>query len=321
MPVLLLLIKPGVIIMKLYSKEEIAKQMRLHYNENKTITMKSFNENKNVCCSTTVKRYFGTWNNAKKETGFISGVEYNKSKLLNIIKEKINSGEIRRISDIDRIDGLPSYKYIKKLWTIEEMEKIFGIKIKKYAYTMESIVLQYNKVKMKHDKITFELLKKETGISAGTIRKYFKSWNMFLKYMGEEPNHVITSVTHTNEELIELYRKLSIKIGKERYGATSRDLKEHNFPYSKSVLASRFTSLNHLRKIAGFEIKREITPKYSKQGIKLMLYTKYKKYGRKLTQTEIAENDSLPNPSSIFYYFQTTKISDVWREVLNEKKM
>ena len=51
-----------------------------------------------------------------------------------------------------------------------------------------------------------------------------------------------------------------------------------------------------------------------------MLYTKYKKYGRKLTQTEIAKNDSLPNPSSIFYYFQTTKISDVWREVLNEKK-
>ena len=34
---------------------------------------------------------------------------------------------------------------------------------------------------------------------------------------------------------------------------------------------------------------------------------------------EIEKNDSLPNPSSIFYYFQTTKISDVWKEVLNEK--
>ena len=305
--------------MKLYSKEEITKQMRLHYSEKKTITMKSFNENKNVCCSTTVKRYFGTWNNAKKEIGLSSGIEYNKLKLLAALKEKINSGEIKRISDIDKIADLPSYKYIKKLWTIEEMEKIFGIKIKKYSYTAESIALQYNKVKKKHNKITFELLKKETGISAGTIRKYFKSWNMFLRYMGEEPNHIITSVTHTNEELIELYRRISIKIGKEKYGATSRDLKEYDFPYSKSVLASRFTSLNYLRKIAGFEIKREITPKYSKQGIKLMLYNKYKKYGRKLTQTEIAKNESLPNPSSIFYYFQTTKISDVWKEVLNEK--
>ena len=137
--------------------------------------------------------------------------------------------------------------------------------------------------------------------------------------MGEEPNHIITNVTHTNDELIELYRKMSIKIGKEKYGATSRDLKEYNFPYSKSVLASRFTSLNHLRKLAGFEIKREVIPKYSKQGLKLMLYTNYKKYGRKLTQTEIAKNESLPNPSSIFYHFQTTKISDVWKEVLNEK--
>ena len=304
--------------MKLYNKEKIAEQLKLHYNENKTLTIKSFNENKNVCCSTTVKKYFGTWNNAKKEIGFKSGIEYNKPELLKLIKEKIKTGEIRRISDIDNIDGLPSYKYIKKLWTKEEMERTFEIKIKKYAYTQEKIAIQYSELKKKHEKITFELLKKETGISGGTIRKYFRSWNKFLEYMNEEPNHIITSVIHTNEELIELYKKLSVKIGKERYGATSRDLKKHNFPYSKSVLASRFTSLNHLRRLAGFDIKREIIPKYSKQGLKLMLYTNYKKYGRKLTQAEIAKNDSLPNPSSIFYYFQTTKISDVWKEVLNE---
>ena len=293
--------------------------MILHYNKNKTITMKSFNEDKNVCCSTTVKRYFDTWNNAKIEAGFTSGIEYNGDKLIKLIKEKIKSKEIRRISDIDRIEGLPSYKYIKKLWTKEEMEEIFKVKIKRYTYTVENISEQYNRIKEKYEKVTFKLLKKETGISAGTIRKYFKSWNKFLEYMGEKPNHVITNVIHSNEELIELYRKMSIKIGKEIYGATSRDLKEYNFPYSKSVLASRFTSLNHLRKLAGFEIKREIIPKYSRQGLKLMLYTNYKKYGRKLTQTEIAENDSLPNPSSIFYHFQTTKISDVWKEVLNEK--
>ena len=305
--------------MKLYNKEKIIKQMILHYNKNKTITMKSFNEDKNVCCSTTVKRYFDTWNNAKIEAGFTSGIEYNGDKLIKLIKEKIKSKEIRRISDIDRIEGLPSYKYIKKLWTKEEMEEIFKVKIKRYTYTVENISEQYNRIKEKYEKVTFKLLKKETGISAGTIRKYFKSWNKFLEYMGEKPNHVITNVIHSNEELIELYRKMSIKIGKEIYGATSRDLKEYNFPYSKSVLASRFTSLNHLRKLAGFEIKREIIPKYSRQGLKLMLYTNYKKYGRKLTQTEIAENDSLPNPSSIFYHFQTTKISDVWKEVLNEK--
>lgn len=305
--------------MKLYNKEKIAEQMRVHYNKNKNITMKSFNENKSVCCSTTVKKYFGTWDNAKKETGFISSVEYDKLKLLKIIREKIKTGEIRRISDIDKIKGLPSYKYIKKLWSNKEMEEIFEIKIKKYAYTPESIKNLYYEVKKKYNKVTFELLKNETGISAGTIRKHFKSWNKFLEYMGEDLNHIINNVTHTNEELIELYKKMSVKIGKERYGATSRDLKKHNFPYSKSVLAIRFTSLNHLRRLAGFDIKREVIPKYNKQSLKLMLYTYYKKYGRKLTQTEIAENDSLPNPSSIFYHFQTTKITDVWEEVLNEK--
>ena len=137
--------------------------------------------------------------------------------------------------------------------------------------------------------------------------------------MGDEPCHTITNVTHTNEELMSLYRKFSLKIGKEKYGATLRDLKNYDFPYSKSVLASRFTSIINLRRLTGFEIKKEVIPKYNKQGLKLLLYRNYKKYGRRLSQTEIAKDNSLPNPSSIFYCFQTTKITEVWDEVLNRK--
>jgi hypothetical protein len=305
--------------MKLYTKEIITKQMQKHYRENNSITTGSFNKDKSVCCTSTVKKYFGTWSNAKKEAGITSNIEYNKSELLKRIKEMKKTGKIKNISDIDKIAGLPSYKYIKKLWSKEDIEQIFDIKIKRYMYTPRDIVDQYKKVKKTNPVVTFSLMKKETGISAGTIRKHFKTWNKFLSYMGEEPNRVIKNVVHSNKELIKLYREISIKIGKEKYGATARDLKEHGFPYSKSVLASRFTSMNNLRRLAGFEIKREVIPKYNKHSLKLMLYTNYKKYGRKLTQTEIAKSDSLPNPSSIFYHFRTTKISDIWKEVLNEK--
>ena len=49
----------------------------------------------------------------KKDKGF--SVEYNKDKLLILIKEKINTGELKYISKIGEIKGMPSYRYIKKL--------------------------------------------------------------------------------------------------------------------------------------------------------------------------------------------------------------
>ena len=61
--------------------------------------------------------------------------------------------------------------------------------------------------------------------------------------------------------------------------------------------------------------------KYSKQKLTNMLFVNYKKYGRRLTQTEIKEDKNLPNPSIIFNYFQTTEITKVWNEVLEKTKL
>ena len=303
--------------MILYSEKEIIQQMRDHYEKNGKITMKSFSKDKDTCGITAVKKCFGSWIEAKIKADL--SPKYDKKIIKKLIKEKVNSGELKSISAIDSVKGLPSYKYIKKIRSKDEIEKIFDIKVKRHSYSREEIMEAYNEVKHNHKVVTLLLMKEEKGISAGSIRRYFKSWNSFLVYMGDEPCHTITNVTHTNEELMSLYRKFSLKIGKEKYGATLRDLKNYDFPYSKSVLASRFTSINNLRRLTGFEIKKEVIPKYNKQGLKLLLYRNYKKYGRRLSQTEIAKDNSLPNPSSIFYCFQTTKITEVWDEVLNRK--
>ena len=254
----------------------------------------------------------------RKKRGYI---EYNKEILLDLIKEKIETGELKYISKIGTLKGMPSYRYIKKLWTIEELNDIFGIKLKVYSYTNGKIIKEYYRIKEKYDVITSDIMKKETGICIDSIRSRFGSWNKFLIFLGEQPVRKLKRVNHTNEELIKLYKEISLKTGKEIYGATFSDLKENGFPYSRSVLSSRFTDMNNLRKLAGFEIKTERITKYSKQKLTNMLFVNYKKYGRRLTQTEIKEDKNLPNPSIIFNYFQTTEITKVWNEVLEKTKL
>ena len=254
----------------------------------------------------------------RKRRGYI---EYDKEMLLDLIKEKIGAGELKHISKIGALEGMPSYRYIKKLWTVGEINEIFGIKPKVYSYTNGEIIKEYYRIKENYNVITSDIMKKETGICIDSIRTRFGSWNKFLMFLGEEPVRNLKRVEHSNEELIKLYREISLKIGKEIYGATFSDLKENGFPYSRSVLSSRFTDMNNLRRLAGFEIKTERITKYSKQKLKNMLFMNYKKYGRRLTQTEIRDDKELPNPSIIFNYFQTTEITKVWNEVLENTKI
>ena len=65
----------------------------------------------------------------------------------------------------------------------------------------------------------------------------------------------------------------------------------------------------------------------SKEEIKKKLLEKYKEYGRILTVRELKkmhkklneeENWIFPGDTTILKYFQTTKMSEVWKEVLKD---
>ena len=129
---------------------------------------------------------------------------------------------------------MPTYKYIKKLWTAEEMKENFGIRPKVSSYKNGDIIKEYYKIKEEYKVVTSDIMKKESGICIESIRSRFGSWNKFLIFLGEEPARKINKVTYTNKELIRLYRKISIKAGKEIYGATFSDFIDYVFFHSKS---------------------------------------------------------------------------------------
>ena len=243
-----------------------------------------------------------------------------KERFQTLIMEKIESSELKYISKIGEIKGMPSYKIIKKIWTKDEMEGIFGIKFQVFSYSNEEIIKAYYKVKEIHGEVTSNLMKKETGINVDSIRNRFGSWNKFLIFLGEKPIRELKRVTYTNEDIINFYKKISIKVGKEVYGASYTDLKNHGFPYSRSVLGTRFTNMNNIRRQAGFQIRDDPATKYTKEYLTGILLTYYNKYGRRLTQTEILKNKELPNPTVFFNYFQKTEIRKVWDKVLQTYK-
>ncbi|MGL5796620.1 MAG: homing endonuclease associated repeat-containing protein [Cetobacterium sp.] len=121
-----------------------------------------------------------------------------------------------------------------------------------------------------------------------------------------------TKVTETPEELLELYKSFSEKIGATN-GATISELKKHRFKYSDRVLLARFGSWKSLKESAGFTSSS--IPKYSKDEIIALMLDAREKQGRRLSQNEITKNKNLPALVTIYNCFRSTKISDIWDEL------
>ncbi len=240
----------------IYSDEEIINQLKDHYSRNMDISRRKFKSDLSVCNPTTVIKRFGSWTNAL----ILAGVYTPK-------KVKVTEKQI--------LDQLKEF-YIKNS----------GISVK-----------------------SFDQDKSVCGTT--TVRKYFGSWNNALIKAGLREKTV--KIEYSDEELIEIYRDFSINIGRTN-GATHRELRELNFPCPYSLLCLRFTTLNNVRKLAGFKPKY-IRKSYTKDEIVLLLYKEYKKRKRILLKREIEALEDFPSITTIFRNFKTIKIEEVWEEI------
>ena len=116
-----------------------------------------------------------------------------------------------------------------------------------------------------------------------------------------------------------MYRKFSIQIGKEEEGATRKELIEHGFP-DPYFLELRFTSMNKLRELAGFELQSLYRRVYTKHEIALLLYKEYIKRKRIPLKKEIEELEDFPSLTTIFRHFKTIKMSEIWEEIFKTRK-
>lgn len=248
-------------------------------------------------------------------------------KISEIVKDKDNFEEklayeikkrgIRRLEDY-RLNGkgLPSFEtLIKRYGSSKEFAEKFG--------------LIYNKIQTKEDfKKELLLLTEQLGhipssiefenhshLNLRSFRKHIK-WNDFLKEMGiVEVREKADPNNYNKDELIEIYRNFSKTIGKLA-GATVNDLNNATNIPGSDVFIYNFGSINELRNAAGFPPVLRYPKRYSKDELveKLKLACEIK--GRILTLKEIQEIEWLPSLSTIFRYFKSTSIKDIYKEIM-----
>ena len=132
----------------------------------------------------------------------------------------------------------------------------FTYKDGEYEEKSKEIIESYKKLKRRkkyqEKKISLSIFHRESGISNWTVKAHFGSWNKFLSMMKEEITLEQVKVTHTDEELLEMYRDFSVEIGKDGIGATAQEVNDH-FIYNSNVLERRFKSLNKIRELLGYK--------------------------------------------------------------------
>ena len=242
-------------------------------------------------------------------------IKYSDAEIIEELKKYyLINGDISRRKYNEDPNTFSSSTVVKRFETWTNALKLAGVYTpKKEKLTKKQILHQLRSFYVKNLKITakdFDQDKTVCGVT--TIRKYFGSWKNALVEANLKEKEF--KKNYSDKELIEMYREFSVKIGKEKNGATKKELLELGFPNPYN-LDIRFTSINELRKLAGFEPNR-VRNVYKKDEIASLLYNEYKKHKRILLKKEIQELENFPSLTTIFRNFKTIKMSEVWKEVL-----
>lgn len=331
------LVEAGLIpkVLRGLSKQEIIEIVKKWAKEhNKTPSISDWNKAKKngeyLPEVRAMQRKLGmTWNQIIQLAGLEVNVEknfyshYTDTELLNILKK-----ETKRVGTIDqkKFDKLrnkatvPSVTFYRTHFNKSWIQILVDIGYSKkqlsfYSYSQKELIniLQEFSKKIGHTPTLKDL--NDAGYSEAQFKNKFGSWNNAIKYANLNINSDHSNVAESKEELLQMYINFSNKIGRP---ASVRDLDNSKEIYNSYVFAQRFGGISNLKEIAGFS-SIEGNKKYTKSQIIKLLLAKSKEKGRKLYQREIEIDKTLPCVKTICQYFHTTKMSDVWKKLCQEK--
>ncbi len=338
------LIKAGLIPSRSTEKltqEDCIKLIRKKAKElGRTPYAREWNEDKTLPCTDTVRKVFNnkTWYEIVQIAGLkpiYTDLRVKGEHLFNQLSDeevlKRLKNELERLNttyksvyDSNKSKDMPTSDYLKQRLTVNSWGEI----LLKLGYPEDCVIIKeytdeelikalqdyYEKTGLNPSITVMESL----GYCHHTFTSHFGSFNNALIIAGLEVNQESTTVTHSNEELLEMYKDLCKRLGR---AATSTDIEEY-LPYKSDVFSIRFGGLQNLRELSGFPDNKIRPKKYTKKEIKDKLIKQYKLHGRRLTNSEIQqlsnEIDDFPAQTTILRYFNTTSMTKVWGEIEQE---
>ncbi len=274
-----------------------------------------------------IRKFSLSWNEIILNLGLDPNIKIDPNKLSNEELLKVFKEEYDKIKpkNIDEFNNnrtrSPQVEYLEKRFKIpyNKIKKMLGIEdIRIHEFSDDEVIEELKRVTqiLRHTPSTTEFIN-HSSMNERVVKNHFGSWNKGLTKAGLLARYKTPGEVHeSDEELLQMYRVFSIKIGKGSTGANTFDLNGSDEIYSIGVFENRFGGINEVRKRLGLEVTQEKNKrKYSKKQLKSLLLKEKGTLGRRLTNSEINKNPNLPSIRTINIYFRTTSMIKVWKEI------
>lgn len=281
------------------------------------------NANNNLPNNKTILRHSGMYyteflNTYLNESNIAKKSKYyflDDDELLELLREELLKIKSTTMKDYKskRSKDLPSVSYLFKRFnkTWNELIETLNLEANKNTLlTKEEIIQMFYDLKSTIKKVPSlsDMMNLNSNVKHA-IYIHYGNYEKFCNTIGETSPITLTTVKHSDEDLIRMYMEFSEKIG---HPATHTELDESSEIYNSNIFVIRFGGLNELREIIGYETHASSKRKYSKEILLDKLISIYHTHG-KLTNKEL--NKIIPT-TTILRYFKTTKMSVVWDEVM-----
>ena len=268
-----------------------------------------FTRDKNGLPSITyVIKYYGSMNELKLAFGLKVDILWNRENIWDTLVKYSKINPEFKQADLTKEKGLPSLpcilSYYPEYKNFSEIKIALGLELNYELWTKEKVVEACRKYLETHSKITLKDLRKENGLpTAKVIYNFYGTMQKFQEEIGSEVSKSQEFIS--KEELLNASEAI---ISQKGSSFENRTAFLEVFPYSQSVIISRFGSFDAFVKAANITILNTKKAKYTKQEVDEIILS-YLKSGNPIpSSAKQLSALNLPSSSTILRFY------DDWKE-------
>ena len=255
-----------------------------------------------------VAKYYGSMNGLKLAFGLKIDVVWNRENIWSTLVEYSKTNPEFKQADLTKDNGLPSLpcilSYYPEYKNFSDIKIALGLELNYELWTKEKVIEACRRYLETHSKITLKDLRKENGLpTAKVIYNFYGTMQNFQEEIGSAVSKSQDFIS--KEELLSAAETI---INQNGSTFENRAAFLEVFPYSQSVIISRFGSFDSFAKAANIIISNTKKAKYTKQEVDELILS-YLKSGNSIpTSAKQLSALNLPSSSTILRFY------DDWKE-------
>ena len=255
-----------------------------------------------------VIKYYGSMNGLKQAFGLSIDVVWNRETIWDRLVEYSKENPGFKQTDLVKANGLPSLpcilSYYPEFKNFSDIRIALNLDLNYELWSKEKVLSACKEYLKTHSKITLKDLRKENGLpTARVIYRFYGSMQQFQEEIGS-----VVSKRQVYISKEELLNATEIIVSQNGSIFESRSSFLEAFPYSLSVILSRFGSFDTFASVAKITIINTKKAKYEKQEVDDSILSYLKRGNPIPSSSKQLSVLGLPSSSTILRFY------DDWKE-------